>query len=1350
MSSVIIKEGHRLKQWGILGEGTGAHLVNKEKTRLLTKEELVGPDGAIKAHEVLRQVATTGLMVPRDDAVMLLANHSTKSVPADHFLHPDTGKVLPIAGNIGFDPISFKLIPMVDLASGELRNSAMPIFPYVPYPICPSTGLPVKSNMPVLQPEKVFQLGGFMQDPASGIEVPILAVTLHPQTGQRLTLGGTYLNPLTGTVSPLEIGAPMRDPEGGRIVPILGVALDSHTGDVLPLGGLQGPSETLLQVGDSFVEPLSGKAARAQGLCLQRGKAVPHGGGFGAVLEGNVLLSQIRAAKALQDYKESLWGDRCPAGDGQRALKAAEEDVVKALSCKMQHVVHWMQRMEKQQEWASHMKRTGGKLGMVRYPSTDLWVPAIFGMGIPDPGGSGLTVPILGVECDWRTGQPVPLAGTMEDADGKGLVPLAIGFRTIDPITGETGPVIGAQINPWTTAVIPIVQSLGSLPRGSPDPELTDALETEVAAKQRFWRGQREKEEELLKELDFLRLDILEAAKEGKMNKLRYKDKLKPAEEIYRSLEESSNQEAQRRANRQLKAPRDSKPSLQMRVKKDERDQEARVQVLLRKTLEKLVQFVRKVQLDEGRIQMQLKEVERQRSSSLQILETLQETSRKTTLHLVAAFEEHMAKHQANVERACCRLEYLRYLLETVALQTKDLHSGSSQCFVNYPSWRFYGAAGAPQGTWEVINRKLIPLLRSVLETLKESKRSPLSPEVLVGLGSEKGYSSRSTLKVSEVTGEAFRVQTRQEGVPIAAALSPSVASPKRSQLLQEIQARIVLEKHGSEMLHLELSLMAEEIHMITCFWESSRPKKNLGTNLEGSKEWDRLLKELAEYHRHSEEELCRQHSEDVKHAGFGPEGIAFQDGALFSQEEILQNLVSLHLDLQKADSSLTMEASKENNNETQIAEAKLSPAGSTSQKDQAMARKVVKQEALKQIYIHRVLDHYSNLQRKACPEEVLQALEPFCTGEMVARDVVQSVEKQQVERAVAFLQKQSQEEEDLSASCSEKDEAKLRKLQALIRMELQTQIEEKVVGQLQLPEMKLEAKETEIVLEAMKPNTSLSAHFIVCFLLSRRHLRQAVLVLEANLELQETGLKTQGDGSSVEDLALDDPLVDQNTKAVVHLLKEKKDYVYSVLQLLQASQMLQLRERQFQEMVQKLKAHSSDQHLEEADQMVRELQEFRQRKTKELEENLRTSLKSPRTQEGRSKNPNDLQSERPLLEKDHKREGKERWQSFQQTWLVELEETYRGQISEEKARLQDQLEKGELKKWSKQGPIAFEDVAVHFSLEEWVLLNPDQKALHVQIMEEIHGIVDSLGKVATMIGISVSKCSIILNHHSH
>lgn len=42
MSSLIITESHRLKAWGVLGEGTGAHLLNKAKTRILTKQELVG------------------------------------------------------------------------------------------------------------------------------------------------------------------------------------------------------------------------------------------------------------------------------------------------------------------------------------------------------------------------------------------------------------------------------------------------------------------------------------------------------------------------------------------------------------------------------------------------------------------------------------------------------------------------------------------------------------------------------------------------------------------------------------------------------------------------------------------------------------------------------------------------------------------------------------------------------------------------------------------------------------------------------------------------------------------------------------------------------------------------------------------------------------------------------------------------------------------------------------------------------------------------------------------------------------------------------------------------------------
>nr|XP_025961613.1 uncharacterized protein LOC112986513 [Dromaius novaehollandiae] len=230
MTSAIIKESHRLKAWGVLGEGMGAYLLNETKTRILTKQELVDSNGTAKAPDVVHTDPITGLLTPNPQCTMLLNSHCPEPVPINHFLHPETGKVLPVAGNIGYDPIRSRLVCAVDSASGELRKSEVPIFPYVPYPVCPNTGLPVKTKLPVLCPEKMFRLGGLMLDPVTEIEVPVLAVTVHPHTGQKLSIGGTYLNPLTGTVTPLEIGGPMTEPEGGKIVPILGVSLDNNTG----------------------------------------------------------------------------------------------------------------------------------------------------------------------------------------------------------------------------------------------------------------------------------------------------------------------------------------------------------------------------------------------------------------------------------------------------------------------------------------------------------------------------------------------------------------------------------------------------------------------------------------------------------------------------------------------------------------------------------------------------------------------------------------------------------------------------------------------------------------------------------------------------------------------------------------------------------------------------------------------------------------------------------------------------------------------------------------------------------------------------------------------------------------
>lgn len=96
--------------------------------------------------------------------------------------------------------------------------------------------------------------------------------------------------------------------------------------------------------------------------------------------------------------------------------------------------------------------------GMMCYPGTELWVPALYGMEIPDPEGSGLMVPILGMHRDGDSGATTPLAGTMEEAAGKGErqhgAPKAPGDR-------ECGLVPGRE-------------SLAKLRRGGPDP-LTQA-----------------------------------------------------------------------------------------------------------------------------------------------------------------------------------------------------------------------------------------------------------------------------------------------------------------------------------------------------------------------------------------------------------------------------------------------------------------------------------------------------------------------------------------------------------------------------------------------------------------------------------------------------------------------------------------------------------------------------------------------------------------------------------------------------------------------------------------------------------------------------------------------------------
>lgn len=69
-----------------------------------------------------------------------------------------------------------------------------------------------------------------MADPDTGVPVPILAVTLHPDTGLVYPLGGLHFCPITRLRQPIQLGSPMLESRTGNIVLTVGVSLDSVTG----------------------------------------------------------------------------------------------------------------------------------------------------------------------------------------------------------------------------------------------------------------------------------------------------------------------------------------------------------------------------------------------------------------------------------------------------------------------------------------------------------------------------------------------------------------------------------------------------------------------------------------------------------------------------------------------------------------------------------------------------------------------------------------------------------------------------------------------------------------------------------------------------------------------------------------------------------------------------------------------------------------------------------------------------------------------------------------------------------------------------------------------------------------
>ncbi|XP_036070856.1 uncharacterized protein si:dkey-103g5.4 [Oryzias melastigma] len=413
---------------------------------------------------------------------------------------------MPIIGNVAYDPASSTLVVTTDFCRGDNRKWDSPLLPFIPYPTSCHSDRPLPSTpMKPLRLGQRLHLGIPMADPDTGIPVPTLAVTIHPQTGSVYPLGRLHVCPLTRLPQPIQIGYPMLDSRTGNLVLTVGVTLDPVTGDVLPVGGVM--------LAESFSEPLSGRMVRVGGASMRAGQVVPTTGGYQTLLDTKVLAEMLKILDHLRPLIEECTLDPTvplpqlypgieKATSQQDCLGAATKELERAWGRSLHCQLQFQTRLETLLECAVGLQQDGGALGEMCVPGSGVCVPALLGMEYPDPLGSGLSVPVLGCHTDPVSGITMPLAGTMEDPGGKGMVAIRYGSQTIDPVTGLMATVVGIRLDVLKKTAVPVTAAYWLMMAEQTNSVQVEELQREVCARNTYWQQQKHREEEILIDLD--------------------------------------------------------------------------------------------------------------------------------------------------------------------------------------------------------------------------------------------------------------------------------------------------------------------------------------------------------------------------------------------------------------------------------------------------------------------------------------------------------------------------------------------------------------------------------------------------------------------------------------------------------------------------------------------------------------------------------------------------------------------------------------------------------------------------------------------------------------------------------
>lgn len=283
-------------------------------------------------------------------------------------------------------------------------------------------------------------------------------------TGNAYPVGGTHTDPITNLPVPIELGSLCMDRITHHPVPVMGVTLDEVDGHVIPVGGmtLDEPSVPVLLY-DTFNDMHTRKDMKVTSSRLadvNEWEVERLNGGERALYDVNELYHESRVIDSLHDLKDVLTGPQRATGrHEENILETSMKDLQKSRARVRTILLRDGHDLVRRLERMSVLAETGGSPGMYEFTSTGQLLPILVGTEMKDPSGSGLNVPILGVDRDKESGNCFPLGGSVEDPYGDGLVPIRLGEKVVDPISQKRKYCVGVKYNHDICITEPVTSS---------------------------------------------------------------------------------------------------------------------------------------------------------------------------------------------------------------------------------------------------------------------------------------------------------------------------------------------------------------------------------------------------------------------------------------------------------------------------------------------------------------------------------------------------------------------------------------------------------------------------------------------------------------------------------------------------------------------------------------------------------------------------------------------------------------------------------------------------------------------------------------------------------------------------